>query len=91
MSEHAHVKIGDACIPLIGIPLDATEMLCDHCLRNHHVSEMHLLYDGRQFLCADCFAEHPDFVPPPKAESPDPVLPEKAPPGMTRPDSENAT
>lgn len=52
--NHATVKIGGHTIPLIGIRQDATEMMCDGCSREFHLSEITLHYSGRLFLCKSC-------------------------------------
>jgi hypothetical protein len=52
--NHATVKIGDYTIPLIGIPLSATEMECDLCHDIFHINDVHLMFEGKQFLCQKC-------------------------------------
>lgn len=52
MGEHATVKIGEYIIPLIGIPLSATEMECDLCHDIFHITEVELNEAGTQFLCS---------------------------------------
>ena len=52
--KHATVKIGDYEIPLIGLPLSATEMECDLCHDIFHISDVHLTFEGKQFLCQKC-------------------------------------
>lgn len=52
--KHATVKLGKYEIPLIGIPLSATEMECDLCHNIVHITEVHLMINGKQFLCRKC-------------------------------------
>jgi len=54
MNNHATVKIGEYIIPLIGLPLSATEMECELCHDIYHISDVHLTKDGKQFLCKKC-------------------------------------
>ena len=52
--DHAHVKIGDYDIPLIGVDRSATTYQCDGCGENKEVWEIHLDYDGCNFYCRPC-------------------------------------
>jgi hypothetical protein len=50
--KHATVKIGEYTIPLLGIPQDASEQICDQCKLPKHITEV--AFDGKQFICGDC-------------------------------------
>jgi hypothetical protein len=49
--NHAKVKIGGMVIPLIGIPVSATEYECDLCHEIFEVEDLMLNSAGNQFLC----------------------------------------
>lgn len=52
--KHATIKIGEYEIPLIGIPLSATEMECELCHDIFHITGVQLNEEGNQFLCKKC-------------------------------------
>ncbi len=52
--NHATVKIGEYEIPLIGVPIAATEMECELCHKIVHISQVRLNHEGTQFLCDKC-------------------------------------
>jgi predicted SprT family Zn-dependent metalloprotease len=52
--NHATVKIGDYTIPLVGVPVSATEMECELCHNVVHITKVHLNEEGNQFLCLRC-------------------------------------
>jgi len=58
MSEHATVKIGEYTIPLIGIPKDATEDVCQECGCKFHISQGVVDMAGRT-LCDNCANKKP--------------------------------
>lgn len=52
--KHAEVTVGEYQIPLIGIPVEATEYECDLCHDIFPVLNIHLNEEGNQFLCDTC-------------------------------------
>jgi hypothetical protein len=52
--KHATVKVGDYTIPLIGLPVSATEMECECCHDIVHISQIEINQEGNQFLCLKC-------------------------------------
>jgi hypothetical protein len=53
MMKHATVKTGGYTIPLIGIPVTATQQACEKCGRLFHLTEIKFTADGKA-LCAKC-------------------------------------
>lgn len=51
--KHAHVKLGEYEIPLIGIKKSATEEICDTCKKTVHIDTITITEDGK-FLCEKC-------------------------------------
>jgi len=58
--KHATVHIGGMVIPLIGIPMSATEEECDCCHDIFHIRKIHWSENGKQLLCGDCDKENHD-------------------------------
>jgi len=52
--NHAQITIGDYIIPLIGIPVTATEMECECCHKIMLIKDVELNEEGNQFLCKKC-------------------------------------
>ena len=55
--KHATIKTGEYEIPLIGVPLTATEMECECCHDILHITGVHLNREGNQFLCEKCLKD----------------------------------
>lgn len=53
--KHATVKIDNMEIPLIGIPKDSSDEICDRCHKSFHIQDI-ILTDS-QFLCKVCMNE----------------------------------
>lgn len=51
MSNHASVRVAGYTVPLIGLPVSATECECDLCHDVFHVQDLTLNEAGNQFLC----------------------------------------
>jgi hypothetical protein len=52
--QHAIVRLGDYNIPLIGIPFDACQQICDGCKQPFHILEVCVAADGKRCLCSIC-------------------------------------
>lgn len=50
--RHATVLKDGYEVPLIGIPPDATDDICESCKRKFHLSK--LIWTGKQLLCSEC-------------------------------------
>lgn len=51
--KHASVKLGEYTVPLIGIPVNATQQKCSGCGKEFHLSDITLDKNGNPF-CPKC-------------------------------------
>jgi len=59
MGEHATVKVGGYEVPLIGVPVDATQQECSRCGKSVYILLAKLDYHG-QPICLWC--EHLEIM-----------------------------
>jgi len=59
---HASVKLDGMEIPLIGIPMAATQEKCDCCRKEFHLQSVALQFCGF-FFCPECQMLDPEYQP----------------------------
>ena len=55
LEDHATTRTGEYTIPLIGIPVSATDMQCEGCHKTFYITEVRLHEVTNKFLCSECF------------------------------------